>query len=449
MRAAPPVLPGSTNTAESPIDRALSLTMAGEHDAALRWTAAIVKSDPSMPTALCLCGRLLGELGRHQVAREACSLAVTRAIDLENLPLAVAAARELERFGGAPEPMLDLIAEAFCKGSPRLGEGAVPPPPLLPANDFQPLPSVVTGVALLGKATDVVHAARKHLEQTAFSPGINALPLFSAIGRDALRSLCAAFKAVWVPQGNTVIAQGQVGSEAYFVARGELEVRREREGDPTVLARLANGAIFGEMALLSRAPRAGSVVAIRPSIVLEVTKEALDRLAAREPEIGVELATHCRDRMFHNLVRMSDTLMVVPAADRPALVKRFQTRSFEKNERLISQDETPPGLYLIASGEVAVVRREESEGGPLVLTTLGPGDVVGEVAMVLRRKANADVIAVHPTVTLYLPTNDFMDLIRAHPAILAELYHLAVARDEETKSIMEEEASVAEDFILV
>jgi CRP-like cAMP-binding protein len=449
MRAAPPVLPGSTNMAESPIDRALSLALAGEHDAALRWTAAIVKSDPSMPTALCLCGRLLGEQGRQQAAREACSLAVERAIDLENLPLAVAAARELERFGGAPEPKLDLIAEAFCKGSPRLGEGTVPPPPLLPANDFQPLPSVVTGVALLGKATEILHGARKQIEQGALAPGIKALPLFSSLGRDALRGLCAAFKAIWIQQGNTVIEQGQVGSEAYFVARGELEVRREREGDPTVLARLANGAIFGEMALLSRAPRAGSVVAIRPSIVLEVSKEALDRLSEREPEIGAEIAAHCRDRMFHNLVRMSDTLMVVPAADRPALVERFQTRTFEKNERLLTQDETPPGLFLIASGEVAVVRREESEGDPLVLTTLGPGDVVGEVAMVLRRKANADVIAVHPTVTLHLPTNDFMGLIRAHPTILAELYHLAVTRDEETQHIMEEEASVAEDFILV
>jgi cAMP-dependent protein kinase regulator len=246
-----------------------------------------------------------------------------------------------------------------------------------------------------------------------------------------------------------VIQQGAVGSEAYFVARGELEVRREREGDPTVLARLSNGAIFGEMALLSRAPRTGSVVATRPSIVLEVTKDALDRLAEREPEVGVELGTHCRDRMFHNLVRMSDTLMVVPAADRPALVERFQTRTFEKNERLVVQDETPPGLFLIASGEVAVVRREESEGDPLVLTTLGPGDVVGEVAMVLRRKANAEVIALHPTVTLYLPASDFMGLIRAHPAILAELYHLAIARDEETKIIIEEEASIAEDFVLV
>lgn len=432
---------------EYPIDRALSLALAGELEAALRWAAAIVKNDPAMPTALCLCGRLLGELGRQEAAREACTIAVVRAIDFENLPLAVAAARELERFGGDGAPLLDEVAEAFCKSSPRLGEGSPPPPPLPPADSFQPIASALTGVALLNKATEIVHEAKRRLASEKERPGIAALPLFSALGKEGLAALCAAFKPIWVPQGTVVIQQGEVGSEAYFVARGELEVRRERRGEPLLLARLADGAIFGEMALLSRAPRTGSVVATRPAIVLEVTRETLDAVAEEQPEIAAELAVHCRARMFQNLVRISDVLVVVPPADRPALLERFQTRTFEPNEHLMVQDEPPPGLFLIASGEVAVVRRDD--GDPLVLSTLGPGDVVGEVAMVLRRKANADVIALHPAVTLFLPVEDFMAIVREHPAILLELYQLAIQRDEETKSIIEEEASVAEDFDLV
>jgi cAMP-dependent protein kinase regulator len=449
MGVAPP-LPGSTMAGESPIDRALSLALAEEREAALRWAAAIVKHDLAMPTALCLCGRLLGELNRHETAREACAVAVQRAIDFENLPLAVAAAREHERFGGDPSPHLDAIAEAFCKGSPRLGDGALPPPPLPGVDAFQPLPSVLTGMALLNKTTEIVHEARRRFDSEGERPPIAALPLFSSIGRLGLRGLCEAYKPLWIAQGNTVIQQGATGEEAYFVARGELEVRREREGETIVLARLTNGAIFGEMALLSRAPRTGSVVATRPSIVLEVKKEALDALAEEQAEVGVELAAHCRARMVQNLVKMSEVLIVVPPSDRPALVERFQTRTFEKNERLLVQDEPPPGLYLIASGEVAVVRHDESnDGEPLVLSTLTAGDVVGEVATVLRREANADVIATHPTVTLFLPIDEFMALIKDHPAILVAIYKMAVLRDEETSTIMAEEAADAEDFVLV
>jgi cAMP-dependent protein kinase regulator len=449
MRHAPPVLPGSSAGAESPIDRALSLALAEEREAALRWAAAIVKSDLAMPTALCLCGRLMGELGRQEIAREACSVAVARATDLENLPLAVAAARELERFGGDSTRELDRIAEAFCKGSPRLGEGAPPPPPLPPADTFQPLASVLTGASLLNKTAEIVHDARKKLAAETSSPGIAAVPLFSSIGRDGLRALIGTLEPVWVAQGSAVIQQGAEGSEAYFVARGELEVRRQRESETIMLARLTNGALFGEMALLSRAPRTGSVVATRPSIVLEVKREALDRLAADQPEVGTELAAHCKARMVQNLERTTEFLKVVPARDRMALVDRFSTKSFEKNDVLLTQNEAPSGLFLVASGEVAVICRDESGGDPLVMNTLGPGDLVGEVATVLRRVASADVVAVHPTVTLFLPKEEFMSVIQDHPTILLELYKLAVERDDYTNSVMAEEAREAEDFTLV
>src|SRR4051794_39111531 len=110
MRTAAPGLPGSAHTLDSPIDRAFSLLFAEEREAALRWAAAIVKQDPMMPTALLVSGRLLGGLGRQEVGREACAVAVARAIDLENLPLAVAAACEIERLGGDARRALDEIA---------------------------------------------------------------------------------------------------------------------------------------------------------------------------------------------------------------------------------------------------------------------------------------------------------------------------------------------------
>jgi cAMP-dependent protein kinase regulator len=69
---------------------------------------------------------------------------------------------------------------------------------------------------------------------------------------------------------------------------------------------------------------------------------------------------------------------------------------------------------------------------------------------VLRRKANADVVAVHPTVTLHLPKEDFLGLIRDHPAILSGLYLCAVERDEETTSVLAgSTVALAEDYDLV
>ncbi len=449
MPALPPAMPGSALTGsgvqqETPVDRAMALALAGERDAAMRWAAAIVREDAQAATALLLCGRLLGEAGRHEVAREALRVAVERSIDLENLPLAVAAAVEIGRWGGDASPSLDAIATAFARGASRNGEGAAPPVALPPAASFQPLPSALTGVALTNRATEVVHEARRKLQEQKERPGLRPLPLFGELDRDSLRGLVGAMEPVWLAPGTVVVSQDEEGTEAYFVARGGLEAVRTKNEDSIRLARIVAGDLFGEMALLSRSPRTATVTADRPSVVVRVEKTVLDAMAETHPAIAERLALHCRDRLIENLFRTSDVLQAVPAKDHPALVSKFQVRVFEKNDVLIVQEQNPSALFLVASGSVAVVRRE-GDGDPLVLGTLQPGDVVGEVAMILRRRSNADVIALHPTVCLALPASDFLSLIKDHPSILAGLYLLAVERDEETASILSDETAVADD----
>ena len=453
MRMAPPDLPGAPSV-DSPLDRALALLLAGEREAALRWSAAVVQQDASVPSALILTCRLLAESGRQEAATEGFELGVKRAIDTGNLPLAVAAIGDLKTLGVDVSAHLDEIAAAFCAGSPRLSDDAAPPPPPLPTDEtFQPLSSFLSGPALLSKATEIIHAASTEFETLADSeaPLISPLSLFSALEKDGLRALIECFEMITVPAGKPVITEGEEGAEAYIVARGELEVRRHdaANGRELRLARLANGALFGEMALLSRAPRAASVVALRPSILLVAKRDALEAVAAIRPDVGVELAAHCRRRMVANLVRTSKVLLSVAASERPALVERFETRVFERNDKVIEDGKDTSGLHLIASGEVAVIGREDG-GESFVIATLGVGETVGEVALVLRRKANADVVAVHPTVTLHLPREDFLGLVQDHPAILSGLYLCAVERDEETSSVLAgSTVALAEDYDLV
>jgi cAMP-dependent protein kinase regulator len=452
MRAAPPDLPGA-HTSDSPIDRALTLLLADEAEAALRWSAAMVERDPTLPSALVITGRLLSQMGRTEAAVEAFGLAVRRAIDAGNLPLAIAAIGDLRALDVDVSDPLDQVATAFGAGSPRLLEGVMPPPPLPHVEGFQPLSSFLTGPALTSKATQIVHAATSAYENASGEelPSVAPLPLFSALPTEALRDLVAAFDMITVPAGYVVVQEGTEGSEAYIVARGELEVSRRLQDDGerlVVLARLTSGALFGEMALLSRAPRAASVVAARPSILLVATRDALDAVAQRCPQVGVELAAHCRRRMVANLARTSPVLVSVPATERAMLVERFETRIFEKGDKLVREGEDAQGLHLVASGEVAVVAHDGRE--PVVLATLPAGDTVGEVALVLRRKTNADVIAIHPTVTLFLARDEFLSLIQDHPAILHGLYVTALRRDDETAlALSSAPAAVADDYVLL
>lgn len=400
-------------------------------------------------------GRLTAEFGRQEVARESFEVCIRRSIDAGILPIAVAACSDLRKLGQGPDKHFDAIASVFCRESKRLGDASQPPPLLPSADDFHPLPGVLSGMALLNKTTAIVRDAKKALDDVLKNrteePRVPPSPLFSSVSRGALRKMIEVFEVETISKGARVIEQGTPGAEAYIVARGELEVLREAEGSaPMVLARLSSGAIFGEMALLSRSPRAASVVACKPSILLRGRKEALDRVAEAEPEIGRELAAHCRRRMVQNLLRTSSVLGAVAPSERPGLVDRFVARAFEKGERLITQGETAQGLYFLASGEVAVVRHEGDE--PFVIATLSPGDTVGEVSLVLRRPSSASVVAVHPTISLFLPRESFMALIREQPLLLAQLYELAVKRDEETAEFVAQDdvmSADAEEVIVV
>jgi CRP-like cAMP-binding protein len=68
---------------------------------------------------------------------------------------------------------------------------------------------------------------------------------------------------------------------------------------------------------------------------------------------------------------------------------------------------------------------------------------------VLRRPANADVVAAHATVALALTREQFHEAIRAYPGLLQQLYDLAIQRDDQTRSVLGQKAVDVTDVVLV
>jgi CRP-like cAMP-binding protein len=426
-----------------PLDHALSLLLADETENALRWGAAVLESGPWTPSALVVTARLLDQMGRRRAATEGLKLAFQQSIAAGNLPLAMAAVGDLRSLGADVEEPLRLLASAFCRGSERLRESVAPT--LLPQlGEFQPLSPFLTGPALASKAAQILESVREtetHAPERAPSH-IAPLPLFSSLGEEPLHDLLAAFETVTVPAGHTVIQEGGEEAAAYIVARGELEVSRrssDDEGKALVLARLGNGAFFGEMAILSQLPGAASIVATRPTILLVARREALEAVVEKHPDVAVELAAHCRRQSVANLGWASPVIVAIPPAARAALVDRFQTRMFEAGDKLVETGEEAAGLHLVVSGEVAMVAYESGER--VVLATLTPGETIGEVELVLCRNSAADAIAVRPTATLFLPRAQFFSLVQDHPAVLNGLYGISVRRLAETNLALEAGAS--------
>ncbi|HYP75724.1 MAG TPA: cyclic nucleotide-binding domain-containing protein [Polyangiaceae bacterium] len=440
----------------SPVDQALTFAEASMYEAALRYSAALLELDPRAALRLFLSAWMLGALGEQETAKRGLSVAVERAVDSGNLPLSVTAACKLREFGGDGAAALSAIANAFAKGSARLLDkrGA---PPNLPGvgEDFSPLPDSLSGQALLEKASAIVDASVEVFKADRVEgdpPKLSPQTLFSSLGEKDLFAMIEILDVRVVPRGGVLVEEGSTGDEAFFVARGELDVQKaptKPGAAPIALARLGSGSLFGEMALLSRAPRTATVRAAVPSVVLVAKKPALDRVVESAPGVGRAFAEFCRRRMLENLLRTNFILRGASPAERPALIERFSIRSYEAGEKIVTQGSPAEGLHLIALGEVAVVHQDPNDQSTTIVARLGPGEVVGEVALVLRRAAIADVVAHHPTVTLFLPGERLMELVKAHPKVFTDLYQLSVKRDEETSQMAAEEASEPDDFVIV
>ncbi len=431
-------------------DSAASLLTQGKTDEGLRLAVSLLASDPAQPSLLALVARELIAKERTLVAGDAAAKLVDWLTRRGDLPGAAAAAILAGRAGHDDAPLRALIAKAFGHGSKRLADVPPAPPPLPARPSVEPGITAAKGEALLERAEEELARFIATNDPASESAKVPILPLFSALEPGALAELIGAFELRALARDEVAIRQGDEGREAFVVVRGTLRAVRATSDDEeeTTLAILGPGAIFGEMALVSEAPRAASVIASESVELLVAARETLEAIAAKAPAVATQLGSFCRARMVANLMRHSAILGAVASEHREGLMSRFETRTFAAGETLLSEGQNAPGLFLLASGEVKVTSTD-SDGDKVLLATLGPGEVVGEISLVLRRPATATVSAGTATVALHLSHDEFHAAIREHPTLLSELYDLATRREEETRSVVAQEALDVDDALLV
>jgi CRP-like cAMP-binding protein len=198
-------------------------------------------------------------------------------------------------------------------------------------------------------------------------------------------------------------------------------VLREEDGLAHPVAALEAGDFFGEVALLAGGPRTASVDALTDDTqILEISGELLLELARRHPGVATALKTFCRQRLLLNLLATSALFRPLDRAERRELAARFRARDALAGEVVITEGQAGEGLFVVLAGEVEVLR------GGVAASTLGPGDVFGEMSLLDGVPASATVRTVRRTSLLRLPASELNAVLDRFPAVRA---HLAALRD--------------------
>ena len=106
-------------------------------------------------------------------------------------------------------------------------------------------------------------------------------PFFHNIGASLIAEVARLLRPRDYPAGAVVMRRGQPGDCMYFIADGEVEIQL-----PGQHVYLISGQFFGEVALLTGAPRNATVVATQPSTLLSLDIVDFHELLARQPELA-------------------------------------------------------------------------------------------------------------------------------------------------------------------
>jgi CRP-like cAMP-binding protein len=118
------------------------------------------------------------------------------------------------------------------------------------------------------------------------------------------------------PDGGVIFIRGDSGSNAYLVRRGLVEIREAGRALETVRP----GELFGEMALIDEGPRSASAVAVGPTEVAIIDRDAFHRLVRSDPDfaLGVMHEMARRLRAMNAQQRPSEELPIVQRPRRSA-----------------------------------------------------------------------------------------------------------------------------------
>jgi len=140
-------------------------------------------------------------------------------------------------------------------------------------------------------------------------------------------------------------------------------------------------------------------------IAKTLTPQELDQLVDNQP-ISTELSAGGLDSPF---------LRQLATAGRDILDELMIEQHVGQGEVVFHEGEMGNAMYIIWSGRAAVIKGELES--PIVLGYRGPGEIIGEMALLENRARSASVVALEDMRLLSIRRDDFEKLIQTNPSV--------------------------------
>ncbi len=229
--------------------------------------------------------------------------------------------------------------------------------------------------------------------------------------------LQSCFQLQTFQPGDVIIKQGDHSDSFFCVASGELAVVLDNaDGTETTLGLLEPGQFFGEIGLMQKVSRTGTVRALTHTKIYRAEKTDFFELLENSPVLAD----------FIDKLRLERQLSRIPAFSRLEEADLEQIIAVQRQEKisagtvLCSQGHEADKLFIITQGRARVSRRE-TDGSVTSMGERLPGEHYGDEPFFNGKNHSADVVMEEDGEVLILDRKSIDELVRRYPSIAAEL----------------------------
>ena len=127
---------------------------------------------------------------------------------------------------------------------------------------------------------------------------LRSVPLFASLDDDAARDLRSLLSDKTVPQNTRLFRQGDKGDAMYLIESGRVRISiRDEEDQEVILAELAQGDFFGEMAIIDGRQRSADAKVIEDAQFAILSREAFLSFVRNNPDVALEMLSALTDRL--------------------------------------------------------------------------------------------------------------------------------------------------------
>jgi CRP/FNR family cyclic AMP-dependent transcriptional regulator len=279
--------------------------------------------------------------------------------------------------------------------------------------------------------------------------------VFWGLEREDIEILAEVLPRITLEPRQLLFEQNTHGDSMYIVTEGRLQVRvLDDRGQGTTVGMLGPGESVGEMACVDPSPRSAQVLATQPTTVCEISTETIETLEEVAPTIvatvvggimrhvtkrlrqtnerlELELRGLHRDRdpakrvgpqdgsggvgprPHRGLYRWSEAPVPEGLESRDLEMLGTAGRLMVWDEGGLLCQEGRPGAscFVVLAGHIEVFKA--SVGGGRHLATIGPGSLVGQMALVDSSPRSASMRAVDEVLALEIGRDVFERLVKA------------------------------------